>query len=238
MLNVILPSKIVVDIHPLKVDFSPFLEAGEEIEDVVVTVSMYTGEDPAPDNLLYLPPEFTPGSGVVWQRIKAGIPGNIYLITITITTDLGHDLVATAYQAVLPNGVPADDIFVPFPLTSKPYPLNTIDGIESGSIVDGLISWQVIPEAFDSFFDIVSGTLRSPLITYDDWPPEAFDHTSDIVSGTLRTVLITYSDWPPEAVDHAASIQAGTLRAALIAYTYYAPEAVDHSCSIIGGSLV
>ena len=105
MIQVNLPTKRVIDVRPFKADFGPFLESGETIGSAVVSVSLYTGADPTPEEILFLSPEVT--GSVVEQRIRAGVPGVIYEVTIKVTTSDARELTATALQAVIPDGVPA-----------------------------------------------------------------------------------------------------------------------------------
>lgn len=237
-LQVILPTKRVIDVRPFIADFAPFLASGETISSVFVVVSVYTGEDASPSDLLYLPADIN--GTEVEQRLRAGIPGNIYQVTMTVTTSEDNELSAEAFQAVIPDGVPAFDIFIPFPLTTTPYPLNLFDDFESGASIRDAYDLQPDIGAFELALSVLSGTLRDQLQFYSNWPAEALDHSLSIpASGELRTVLLSYSNAAPEGIDHSLAFGSGNLlRAALIAYTLWPAEGFDHSCSILSGSLV
>ena len=234
-IQVILPSKKQIDVRPFRVDFSQWLLSGEEVIEATITVSMYTGDDPAPEEILYLDPEIL--NNVVLQRIRAGIPGNIYTVTMKVVTDLGNEFTAETLQAVLPDGVPASDIYIPLYLTTRPYPVNDIEGIEAGL---GYLSSFILTVALDGVdhgVTLSTGSLRNILQQYGNWPPEAIDHAVSLQAGSMKDILIQYGNYPAEAIDHSCTVQASSLRNLLISYNNYPAEAVDHSCSLISGSL-
>lgn len=234
-IQITLPAKRRIDVRPFKVDFSQWLDSGESVTAAQLSVSLFTGTDPDPAAILYLDPEIL--NNVVTQRIREGIPGNIYTITMEVTTNLGNELTAETVQAVLPDGVPAEDIYIPLFLTSRPYPLNDIEAFESGSTtVKGFIV-LVDLDAFDHSVSLTASNLRNILRQYSNWPAEAIDHASSLQAGTMKDILLTYSDWPAEAIDHSCSFTASSLRNLLILYTNWPAEAVDHSCSLVSGSL-
>jgi hypothetical protein len=232
-IQVILPAKIVIDVRPFKIDLAQYLQGGETITAVDPSVTVFTGGDANPGDLLYLSPEID--GTVVWQRIKSGIPGNIYTVTLSVTTSLGNVIEACAVQAVLPDGVPAEDLYVPLYLTSWVYPLEAEDFLDShGSIVGGF-TLKVTEDYLDSSALILSGSLFGSLESYSN-PAEAVDSSVAFLSGTLEDILQEYSI-PAEAVDSAAAIISGTLYGELITYSNYAPEGVDSSAIILSGSL-
>lgn len=234
-LQITLPAKRVIDVHPLKVDFAPLLASGETITDVEVFVSMFTGEDPTPEDILYLAPEVL--GGVVHQRIRAGIPGNIYTVIIEVTTSLANRFTGAAFQAVLPDGVPANDIFIPLILTTTPYPINVVEALQVSSLNlrNGYLVGP-ITEGADVVLSLQSGTLISILVTYS-MRPEGVDSTFDLLSGVLTGLSVTYSG-KPEGIASTFDISAGAIVNLLIIYSNYRPEGVDTSFGLVSGTLV
>jgi len=124
-------------------------------------------------------------------------------------------------------------------LTSRPYAIEAIEGIES-----------LEPEAFAPFVveaelmdisppEITGGTLRDLQQEYVI-PDEAVDAVApQITGGELRVTMLDYTDWPAEAVDaNAAQITSGELRVALIDYVDWPAEAFDAGApQITGGTL-
>lgn len=234
-IQVTLPSKKVVDVRPFMVDLEQWLETGETISSVEVTVTMYTGTDPDPSDLLFLPAEVD--GTVVHQRLKAGIPGNIYIVTMDVlTTDARHFLI-DAYQAVLPNGVPAEDLYLPFYYTSRPYPLETLEGVTPG--ITFPTGFLVTPDLGELVVAIAiqNAELYDNLESYVNGLPEGINCALSLQSGTLVVVLITYSNWPWEGVNVGLALQAGSLVNQLVTYPNWPAEGVEVGLTIQSGSI-
>lgn len=124
--------------------------------------------------------------------------------------------------------------------TSKPYAVEDVDEVAIGSI-GGIkqnfepLDFMVIGQA-----EVVTGELREPLVTYDDWPPDPIDLSSPtVVSGELREPIVVYDDWPEEELELAqALVASGVLRTALIRYEDWPEEELSLDApQITGGSL-
>lgn len=142
---------------------------------------------------------------------------------------------AIVTRSSVSDQMPDIDCFV----TSKPYPLYTVDSLmPTAQMVAGSLYESVIPvtESLDVSSRIIDPTLREVLKTYSQWAPEAAVVSSRLVSGTLRNVLLSYSAWPAEAMGANATLIAGTMRNALIVNTML-PEAVSASATITQGTL-
>lgn len=121
-------------------------------------------------------------------------------------------------------------------VTSRPYPLEVIEALApDGEIRDSLSVMHT--EALDVDGELVSGTLRSSLIGYDDGDPEAIDVDGELISGELRTALIGYEDGEAEALDVDGELVSGELRDALVGYNDGLPEALDVDGELISGTL-
>lgn len=119
-------------------------------------------------------------------------------------------------------------------LTSRPYPVEAVDGIDvAADVVSGLFLSGYI-EGLDNAADIVSGALRVALLS-TTMDPEAIDASADVVSGTLRPVLKSYT-MLTEGCDMSADVVSGAIRSVLVA-TIMNPEGVDVSATIVSGSL-
>src|SRR5690606_32850212 len=123
-------------------------------------------------------------------------------------------------------------------LTSRPYPLEVLDALESiGDAIRAMPSFRYPLDIAESFGDIVSGTLEAPLITYDGYEPEAIDSAGDLVSGEIALPLIPYDGYEPEAIASAGDLMSGEIADVLIRYDGYEPEAIDSAGDIISGAL-
>lgn len=122
--------------------------------------------------------------------------------------------------------------------TSKPYGLYSIDGVDASLAIDGggIRNPPFVVEGAEAFLSIVSGELRTPLVTFTT-PLEAIDSLGvSIISGELRQIQRIYVA-SPEGLDVAVGIAGGTLVRVLIS-TAMAPEGLDVSTTIVLGTLV
>lgn len=95
--------KVSTELVPLIVNFSDVLQFGEGINGAGITVSVYSGTDPSPINLLSGPATYDT-SGNVTQNVQGGIPGTIYTIAFTVTGTNSHNYVKVGQLAVIaPN---------------------------------------------------------------------------------------------------------------------------------------
>lgn len=129
-----------------------------------------------------------------------------------------------------------------YALTSRPYPIELIEGVDTAlSGVKGAPSVVVPPEAIAASGPaVIGGELRVALRGYEGAPEAIETGGPAIVDGSLRAtgVPFVYAQHP-EAVDTAGpAILGGSLAVKLVTYTYYPPEAVDVvGPSILSGSL-
>jgi hypothetical protein len=230
----VLRPKRVVEVMPVEADFTKYLLSGEIIDTAEVAVLVFSGEDPDPSAMLYDSVEIA--GAVVSQRIAVGIAGVVYIIKFTVQTSLDRQLVWFMHLAILPNGVPADNLYISLYLTTPLYPLDFLDAMDSTPSIENVLIFQWPVDPLESTPSIISGTLRAILQTYVI-PVEAIDSTITIESGTLEVKLIQYSI-PPEAIDSVPEIISGILKVGLIGYTNWPAEAIDSTPSIIAGSLV
>lgn len=122
-------------------------------------------------------------------------------------------------------------------ITSRVYPIDIVETMRS----DGYLSREspniVFEEYIDSQGTVLSGDLRSVLLSYSNWEPEFIESAGTVLSGELRSVLLSYSNWEPEFIESAGTVQSGTIRVALITYASYPPEFIESSGSITSGTL-
>lgn len=130
-------------------------------------------------------------------------------------------------------------------VTSKPYPMQDIQAIESASsaVVSARFDPVRIPdtiEATDSSCSLISGELRETFIDYQRWPFEAVDSYTLLISCELRQLFINYDDGAVEALDATgAAVVSGIFAQTLIYYDDWPVEAIDSTgASLISGSLL
>lgn len=124
--------------------------------------------------------------------------------------------------------------------TSKPYAVEDVEGVALSPVLSIKQDFEPLDLVQIGQAEVISGDLREPLVTYENWPAEALDlGAAQVTEGQLRDPLVTYSDWPEEAVDlGAVSVVSGELRIALISYVDWPEEAIDlGQAQVTGGSL-
>lgn len=122
-------------------------------------------------------------------------------------------------------------------VTSKPYPVDVLDGLDiTPSIAAAsLAEFNYPPESLDITFDVHSVTLVELVVSFTA-STENLDITFDVESVTLESVLVEY-DMLAEALDITPSIAGAALDVALISYENWPDEALDITPSIVGGTL-
>lgn len=97
----------VGDAQLVPFDFSSKMQVSQVISSAVFTVTVWSGNDPSPNNLLSATVTIV---GNVVELVKAanqGVAGTIYLIkvTATLTGGVGPTIILEGLLAVLPEGI-------------------------------------------------------------------------------------------------------------------------------------
>jgi hypothetical protein len=204
MPDFILPSKLVPERITVRFSLASELLPRETIVAAEVTVAVATGLDPYPENMLVGDAAI---SGTdVRQQVQCGLPGVIYRLTCTVTGSTGNTYQNFAVLAVLTDRGRTPPLNT-YPLTSRPYPIEIIEGF--GSIPayrsEQILTWGV--EGFNSLPAYISAIVHTILITYVGLP-EGFNSTPAYVSADVRTILITYSGLPEGFLSTPAYVEA------------------------------
>ena len=228
----VLPSKRVIDVIPVTADFTSLLRDGDTLESCIVTVTVFSGIDPSVD-LLQGGVVLTPTK--VTQRIKAGVPGVIYVVLFTAITVDGRTIEIFMRQAVLFGDGEVPDIPLVIFLSSHLYPIDVLESYRGGALPVSGSFIHVVSDYIDASANIFSGALDEILETYSI-PWEGYDASSNISSGTLIDVLLTYAYG--EFIESDAALQSGTLVKILIVYTNWPVEGYDATAFLQSGSLI
>lgn len=237
MLNIVQWSKYRAETVSIIVSFADLLAPGDTITGTpTITVTVFTGLDPTPSDLLYQGVSI-PNSSTIEQRFRLGIPGVIYHILFSVDTTLGDSLDKECYLAILPEDANAVPTWLPLFLTSQLYPLE-----DSGEIANSIqpISGRILnmPVWGDSMQVSIAalfGTLTGTAVSYIN-PHE--DLTIDITPlfGTLSGTAVSY-DNPHEDMKHQMAPLYGTLSGTAVSYD--SPhEDMQSSITPISGTLV
>lgn len=219
MENFVNRSKYVSETISIIANFSDVLAPFETIQGLpTITVSLETGNDPSPTDILYLGVLVHNGT-IVEQRFRQGIPGTIYEITFQIISNLLHTFEKTVYLAILPSlqATPPENIFIY--LTSTLYPIVVEESyFGTAQLVRGLF----LPKDTETFSApnplTLSGTLVNQVIRYSPQPEEYSGVTPVTLSGTLVDEVVRYTQ-PSENYKTGVATLAGTLVIVIIRYT-------------------
>lgn len=228
-------SKYVAETISIVVNFADVLPAGHTIQGApTVTVSLDTGTDNDPSNILYLGVSIHQGTKVE-QRFRLGIPGTIYTITFRVFDGYTYFEKET-YLAILPNVGTVSPNYQYLYLTTNLYPLQAQDSISAffhaqdgtftigqtwqqeqfligflpndGSFEFGQLFTTTLPEELQVDFQPLDGYLTSALVTYT-CPPEMFKSDFAPLDGTLTPGQVFYT-CPPENINVAFTPLDGT----------------------------
>lgn len=78
-----LPSKGAGETVTIKFDFTSEIGV-ETIQSATAAARLLAGADASPSFVLNGAPQFTPGATFALQSVKGGVPGAVYLITVTV----------------------------------------------------------------------------------------------------------------------------------------------------------
>lgn len=223
MLNNVQWSKYTAETVSIVLSFADLLSPGDTITGTpVITVTVYTGTDSNPSNLLYQLPTVTKGS-VVEQRFRLGIPGVIYHILFTIQTVAGDTFDKESYLAILPEDGTAIPSWVPLWESTALYPyLEAPEYIQGRHLlVGGRLAWVAYPipaEPIQGSIELVSGDLIYQSSVDYPIPHEDIQGASILVLGDLVYQTTVPYDIPHEDIKGGVALISGILTGHGIGY--------------------
>lgn len=185
----------------------------EETNAFLAGVRLYLGgEDQLPD------PDLEAIEGVGNQPYYRGLPYMVF-----VNKDL-TDFARSIPQYLFEVMTGAD-----FTVTSRPYPLELIEGIQQDVLLTDFLPQISLTEGVDQTAAITSITLSGSLVS-QDYEIEGIDQTAAITGITLSGSLVT-QNYETEGIDQTAAITSITLSGSLIEYTYET-EGIDQTAAI------
>lgn len=228
-------SKYVAETITIPIDFYDLLPVGNVIVGTpTITVSVFSGEDTNPSNLLYLGVSVQ-NNTVVWQRFRLGLPGVIYFITYLVY-DGTHYYEKGTYLAILPDVGNAVPSYLTYWFTSDLYPLQAQDSFKvTFSPKNG--TWYVgqtwAQDTFKVNFSPQNGTFSSSQVFYTT-KPEQFKVFFSIGNGTFVIGQLFYTTKPEQFKVSLAPLN-GTFVQGQVFYTTRA-ETFKVSFSVLNGT--
>ena len=234
MENVITRSKFVNETIPIVFDFSDQLSSGESVSSCTITVSLFTGIDNNPSNILYHTPIIT--GNVVEQNVRLGIPGCIYEISFLAIGSSGTHCEKCTNLAILPQVGNAIPNYTWVWLNTYYYPYEYAEGLVPHITLIGgntLLnpSWT---ESLSPTIQLIAGSLFGGQVTYSI-PFDSLAPSVSLINGSLFGGEVDYSI-PAEGLECFVALLSGSLFGGEIDYNIPA-EGLIPSITLISGTL-
>ena len=226
MADQVLPSKLVGERITVTFEFLDELQWGEAVLEASVSISVISGVDNNPTDLLYMPAVFT--GTLVRQQVWRGIPGVIYLVKCTVMGTEGTIQSKVARLAILPvvnENPPLDALY----LTSRPYPIVALEYMQSASLPGNGFLVERVVELMDSTFTVLSADIYGGLKSYSLL--EAMDSSWGLQNVSVYGGLVGFST--NESMDSNFLVVSASLYGNLVSYSLN--ESVDSSFAVVSG---
>lgn len=221
------------------VSFADLLPPGTTITGIpIITVTLDTGNDPNPSNILYQGVTITNGN-TIEQRFRLGVIGCIYQINFSVTNNAGQVFDKDSYLAILPDDDNAVPSWLPFWQTSGIYPYQLEEQFTASiSLPSGRLAQTVAQEGPDGTLAQISLFAGSmiPTGTLYANPHEDMQSVIALIGGSLIPTGTTYAN-PHEDMQSAIALIGGSLIPSGIQY-HNPHEDMQATITLTGGSLV
>lgn len=189
----VFPSKLRSEIFTLTFPFGGLLDVGEEIVLAESAVTVSVGVDSAPKTVKYRSPIILANLTTVTQQARLGLPGVIYLVTVTAITNFNNEYQLQGMLAVLPDGAAIPPYFG-IKYSTELYPLLPVESLQTvPSLISAEIQYTEVGyalDAVDSRSYLMDGYLPNYPWGYDQ---EAIQSISIIVSGVYIALNSIYT---------------------------------------------
>jgi hypothetical protein len=225
----VLPSKLIGERVTVIFDFVDQLDWGEAVLEASVSISVLVGLDNNPSDLLYLSAVFD--GRLVRQQIWHGLPGVIYQIKCSVLGTSGSEYSKLVKLAILPDVSELPPLNALY-LTSRPYPIVSVEGIISTEAPQHGFMMEMSVEQILSSFLVLQGDLYGGLKAFTA-PVEAIDSSFAVMEGFLYGGLVSFSN--TEAINSDSLVVSGDLYGGLVEYSFN--ESLDSSFTVVSGAL-
>lgn len=231
-------SKTINETISLIADFRDFLVGGEVRVGQTVSVEVFTGDDPAPEAILYQGITITQGA-VLEQRFKEGLPGVIYSILFTLTTDADNTYEWKTRLAVLPNTNTAVPVFDVVYLTSMLYPIPAEEWLQTSVEMQSGLFWfnPTDVETLSTSINMQDGFFYPQLNPYTLPPSDFLSTAIAMQDGELYPQLVSYTLPPSDFVTTNIAMLDGTWAFVGIYYTLPPSDFVATNITMLDGTL-
>lgn len=103
MKTFILPGKLIGESLTVNVPFADMLGNGEIVIAVVVSITVFSGSDPTPSNVLLGVPTIDPTNTIAIFTLTGGVSGVTYIIAVQATGSSSNVAVKEGYLTIIPT---------------------------------------------------------------------------------------------------------------------------------------
>ena len=215
MLNLVSASKYKDETISIIMDFADMLQPGEVVSTCAFYISVVTGIDSNPTNILYQ--TYVPTGTRVDQKFRLGVPGVIYEIVFQVLGSAGSIVDKTTNLAILPTDGNAIPEFTFIYMTSFLYPYNAQDILATFMAPYKGRDFAYIPEGMNTFLAPSSGSIYGGQKNYNI-PPEGLNVAMLPATGSIYGGQITYSNYAPEGLNGFCAPIVGSIYGSSISY--------------------
>ena len=233
-------SKYEAETISIVVSFLDLFSSGEIISGLpAITVTLFTGTDPSPSNILYGVADIV-GNVSVSQKIRLGVPGVIYHITFKVATNLGNTFEKETCLAILPEDATAIPLWLPVWESTQLYPYMLQDGVSAGQVLTGgRLAQTVYTIPSEGIFPVI--TMLSGVLTYlnnitYNIPHEDISALHLLQSGILTYINNAQYDIPHEDIKTFQLLIGGSLNGVGVSYIIPS-EGISTAQILTGGTL-
>lgn len=199
MYNVISTSKYENETISIVLDFSDLLKPGESVSTCAFFITVLTGLDPSPDNILYQ--TYIPRGTKVDQKFRLGVPGVIYEIIFQVLGTSGSLVEKATSLAILPQDGLATPRFTFIYVTTYLYPYNIQDSMTASMLPYRGLDLGYLPEGITVSMGPSSGFVYGSSTTYNI-PLEILTVNPTLpITGSIWGGQVTYPNYAPEGVN-------------------------------------
>lgn len=175
------------------------LQPGEVVSTCAFYISVVTGIDSNPTNILYQ--TYVPTGTRVDQKFRLGVPGVIYEIVFQVLGTAGSIVDKTTNLAILPTDGNAIPEFTFIYMTSFLYPYDLQDTMASFMAPYKGRDFSYLPEGMNGFMGPVSGSIYGGQKTYNIPLEIITANPITPITGSIWGGQKTYSNYAPEGVN-------------------------------------
>lgn len=212
------------------------LQPGEVVSTCAFYISVITGIDNNPTNILYQ--TYVPTNTHVNQKFRLGVPGVIYEIVFQVLGSAGSIVDKTTNLAILPTDANASPSLTFIYMTSFLYPYDLQDSMSSFMAPYKGRDFSYLPEGMNVFMGPAIGYIYGGQKNYNIPLEIITANPITPITGSIWGGQVTYSNYAPEGVNGFMSPITGSTFDSSLSYNIPTMfEGINISLAPISGTI-